>query len=468
MQYKRGVSLIDVVLLAKFIEVQQENANLKRSKRELESIRNTFEDKEAELLEQLELATLDREVAEEKAESLMSELADMKESVETLKIEVEVLKEANAAFDNPVEPGEERSSLAFIQLEKRNERLGEALLKLQTENKAHQNRILELERSGDAMEALQLRLANSHVELENALLHIDELKQELDSALGAEEMLEQLTERTLSMGEKIEEMRITIEDLEALKEMADEMEDNHVENERQLEEQVTFLTNQLDEEARKFEDLFEEMVDKDDTIVKFRDLVAKLQENNHELQEQLRQRSDNSVESVSQSRAVMNLNLKLQTSATKNQARAIDLALSKIALDQAKGHVEILQSYLPETYFHQDVGATEGLLFLQRLADKARLLINTFCLKHNLPDALQQVEDDRLVGICELRGSLSEFANLTRRFAGIMRRSTPEEYLNLAPVRFDLSAVERKVDFWVNQLRTDEFVEKDCAVELHK
>ncbi|KAJ9123331.1 hypothetical protein QFC22_001530 [Naganishia vaughanmartiniae] len=454
-------------LRTKFIEIQQENGNLKRGKRELESIRSTFENKEAELLEQLELATLDREVAEEKAETFMSELADMKELVETLKIEVEVLKEENAAYDNPVEPGEERSSMAFIQLEKRNERLGEALLKLQTENKVHQTRILELERSGDALEALQLRLANSHEELENALLHIDDLKQQLDSALGAEEMLEQLTERTLSMGERIDEMRTTIEDLEALKELADELEDNHVENERQLEEQITFLTNQLNEDARKLEDIFEEMVDKDETIVQFRELVAKLQEDNHELQGQLRYRSDNTVENVSQSRAVMNLNLKLQTSATKNQARAIDLALSKVALDQAKGHAEILQSYLPDTYFQQDAAATEGLLFLQRLADKARLLINTFCLKHDLPDALQQVKDDRLVGICELRGSLSEFANLTRRFAGIMRRSTPEEYLNLAPVRFDLSAVERKVDFWINQLRTDEFVEKDCAVELH-
>ncbi|KAJ9107379.1 hypothetical protein QFC21_000829 [Naganishia friedmannii] len=454
-------------LRTKFIEVQQENTNLKRGKRELESILGTFENKEAEMLEQLELATLDREVAEERAETFMAELADMKELVETQKIEVEVLKEENAAFDNPVEPGEERSSMAFIQLEKRNERLGKALLQLQTENKVQQSRISEFERSRDALEALQLRLVNSQVELENALLHIDDLKQQLDSALGAEEMLEQLTERTLSMGEKIEEMRITIEDLEALKEMADELEDNHVENERQLEEHVAFLTSQLHEDARKLEDMFEEMVDKDETIVQFRELVAKLQGNNHELQEQLRQRSDDTVESVSQSRAVMNLNLKLQTSATKNQARVIDLALSKIALDQAKGHAEILQAYLPETYFQQDVAATEGLLFLQRLADKARLLINTFCLKHDLPDTLQHFKNDRLVGICELRGSLSEFANLTRRFAGIMRRSTPEEYLNLAPVRFDLSAVERKVDFWINQLRTDEFVEKDCAVELH-
>jgi hypothetical protein len=43
---------------AKFIEIQQENVNLKRSKRELESVRGESDYKETELLEQLEMAAL--------------------------------------------------------------------------------------------------------------------------------------------------------------------------------------------------------------------------------------------------------------------------------------------------------------------------------------------------------------------------------------------------------------------------
>jgi len=37
---------------------------------------------------------------------------------------------------------------------------------------------------------------------------------------------------------KIEEMRITIEDLEALKELSDELEENHVETEKQLQKDL--------------------------------------------------------------------------------------------------------------------------------------------------------------------------------------------------------------------------------------
>ena len=67
---------------------------------------------------------------------------------------------------------------------------------------------------------------------------IEDLRSQLDNALGAEEMLEELTERNLSYGEKVEELQATIEDLENLKELADELEINHVETEKQMQEEL--------------------------------------------------------------------------------------------------------------------------------------------------------------------------------------------------------------------------------------
>ena len=95
----------------------------------------------------------------------------------------------------------------------------------------------------------------AEAKLANAEAQVDDLKQQLDDALGAEDMLEQLTERNLQMGEvsrveifrracvclqlqRIEEMRATIEDLEALKELNDELEEGHVESEKQLSEEI--------------------------------------------------------------------------------------------------------------------------------------------------------------------------------------------------------------------------------------
>lgn len=81
----------------------------------------------------------------------------------------------------------------------------------------------------------------------------------MDAALGAEDLLVRLTERNYVLSEvnmvsilknenlkyikfqKIEEMRITIEDLEALKELSDELEENHIETEKQLYEDIGTL-----------------------------------------------------------------------------------------------------------------------------------------------------------------------------------------------------------------------------------
>ncbi len=67
---------------------------------------------------------------------------------------------------------------------------------------------------------------------------IEELKQRLDDALGAEDLVEQLTEKNLALTEKLDELRMINDDLEALKELADELEENHMETEKQLQAEI--------------------------------------------------------------------------------------------------------------------------------------------------------------------------------------------------------------------------------------
>lgn len=74
--------------------------------------------------------------------------------------------------------------------------------------------------------------------LEMAEYTIEELKQRLDDALGAEDLVEQLTEKNLVLTEKMDELRMINDDLEALKELADELEENHIETEKQLQAEI--------------------------------------------------------------------------------------------------------------------------------------------------------------------------------------------------------------------------------------
>ena len=61
-----------------------------------------MENRTAEALDQLEMAALDREVAEEKAEAAEGEVQRLSEKLAELEMEVAVLKEENGRFITPV------------------------------------------------------------------------------------------------------------------------------------------------------------------------------------------------------------------------------------------------------------------------------------------------------------------------------------------------------------------------------
>ena len=106
---------------------------------------------------------------------------------------------------------------------------------------------------------------------------IEDLKQQLDVALSAEDLLEELTERNLSLTERIDEMKTTIEDLEALRELNDEIEENHLATERELREEVEFKDSLIREQTKRIQMAEETNLDYESTIMRFRELVLSLQ-----------------------------------------------------------------------------------------------------------------------------------------------------------------------------------------------
>ena len=89
-------------------------------------------------------------------------------------------------------------------------------------------------------------------------------------------------------------MRITIEDLEALKELGEELEENHVETERAMQDEISTCSStrwsvnnivcivdekdvQLAERQQRIETLEEVCQDMERTISRFRELVIQLE-----------------------------------------------------------------------------------------------------------------------------------------------------------------------------------------------
>lgn len=124
------------------------------------------------------------------------------------------------------------------------------------------------------------------------------------------------------------------------------------------------------------------------------------------------------------------------------------------------------QTYLPEAYHETDADSTSLYLFLHRVAAKVDILTNAIGSIHNLPSALRNAESEALVGVCELRGKLSHFGNLNSRFAGILQRSQPDEWVKSGKVLQELVGVENRVDGWLGSAKGDAFSEMNCAREL--
>jgi dynactin 1 len=80
---------------AKFQELQSALVAAQRLSKDLQSENAHLETKASEAIDQLEMATLDREVAEEKAEAGESEVAKLSEKIAELEVEVGVLREEN-------------------------------------------------------------------------------------------------------------------------------------------------------------------------------------------------------------------------------------------------------------------------------------------------------------------------------------------------------------------------------------
>ncbi|KAG6812629.1 hypothetical protein H0H92_001712 [Tricholoma furcatifolium] len=455
-------------LQAKLMSQQTELTAAKRELADIQQLSQLSESRLLESQEQLEMAMLDKEVAEERSELAEAELEELKERFAVLEVEINVLREGGESTDGNAG----KDSLAYIQLEKQNERLKEALIKLrdmtQDTEQEQRRRISEMEKDLVGIDDLQSQYENTLIKLSNAEVQIEDLKLQLDDALGAEEMLVQLTERNLMLGEKIEEMRITIEDLEALKELSDELEENHIETEKQLHEDLNQKDMQIHQHVQRIENLEDACQDLEGTINKFRDLVLQLQHDLDDLRTQTQTAQTESATAASQTAAMMSLNLKLQSSASKNQARNIDLEIRGLEARETKELLGIVQPYLPELYVETDTDATNCYLFFRRLAYKADVINTIVAQAHNLPESLNNSVSEVLVGVCEMRARISGLSTLCKRFAAILRRCDVESFLNIGRIFPEIAPMEKRIDMHINLLRKDEFREMECVSDIVK
>ncbi|KAJ1993735.1 hypothetical protein H4R33_000527 [Dimargaris cristalligena] len=453
-------------LAAKVLTMAQDKKECERLLKATRAERDDWERKHNDILDNIEVLTLDREFAEQKAETYSQELQALNDKVEDL---TERLELAGVSTGAELNDEDVPQTLEYATLQRQNDRLKEALVRLRdvtSEQEAeHQRRIKALEKELGQAPDYQNQVTELKGQLEQAETHIEDLKARLDDSMAAEDMVEQLSVRNLDLNEKVEEMKVVIEDLEALKELNDEMEENHVETEKQLQAELEFKDSLLRELQKKLEASDETMVDYEATIQQFRQLVQNLQSDLSDLRSRQAEQQTEAQELTSQSQAMLSLNMQLQSTVMKAQAKAIDLELRKLEAQQATEHLHFLEPYLPATFFQHENNAIRCLLLFKRLAFKSRLLTKQL-------DPRVEKSDNHItphyLGTAQLRLGLTRLGGAAAQFVAHLTQCSPDTFLKFGFLYHDVMGIEKRLNTLLDHVRQEEVTPKAVLPEVQR
>lgn len=442
-------------LQQKYQPQQQELTDLKKQLKESESRIVDIESIQAEHDAELENATLDREMAEEQYEVLKTEVTALREKNEEMELEIEVLNEENQELGKEMSP-EERTSQGWVQLERSNERLREALLRLRDVTQEQETELREqikgLEKDSEELQGARAEAESLKERLLEGEAAIDDLRQRLEVAQGGEEMIEELSERNMALQDQLEELKATVEDLENLKELNDELDVNHVEAEKQMQEEIDFKDSLINEQARRSNEQQKAIDDYEMTVARFREAFRTLQGDLEDMRASQQISETEAGDLSSKSRALMDLNMKLQSSATKTQVKAIDLETKRMEAEEAAQHLAIVQMFLPEA-FKAERDSILALLRFRRIAFKSHLVHNIVKEKIN---SHGYAEDDVFAALGVL-DKLACISAMSERFIDNISACSVSEFTKYQGTLYELEPVERGLNSYIEALRRDEF-----------
>ncbi|XP_071333956.1 dynactin subunit 1-like isoform X10 [Trachinotus anak] len=443
-------------------ELQKQLKEAKKEAREAQEAKDRYMEEMSDTADAIEMATLDKEMAEERAESLQVEVDTLKEKVEELSMDLEILRHEIS------EKGSDgaASSYHVKQLEEQNSRLKEALVRMRdlssSEKQEHVKLQKQMEKKNTELETLRTQKEKLQEDVKQAEATIDELKEQVDAALGSEEMVETLTERNLDLEEKVRELRETVTDLEAINEMNDELQENARETEMELREQLDLSGAKVREAEKKVEAAQETVADYQQTISKYRDLTTRLQEDNREL---ISQQNAN-AEQVQQPPAEL-FDFKIKFAETKAYAKAIEMELRKMEVAQSNRQVSLLTSFMPDSFLRHggDHDCILVLLLIPRLICKAELISKQAQEKFDLNGKLEQgtglrgPPGEQRSFASGLVYSLSLLQATLHKYEQALSSCSVEVFKRMGTLYSEMNFHERSLDYFIDLLHKDQLDE---------
>lgn len=400
----------------------------------------------------LELATLDKEMAEERSEQLAAQLDSLTKRFQELELEADILRQENSLLSTAESTGDGNDSAEVLRLEKRTQKLEEAVVKLRELYTTEESKAKDAEESLEHEQQKYAKLLEDFEgvseKLKNAEDVILELKAQLDDSLGAEDMIESLSEKNLALSEEVEGLKRNIEELETLKELNDELEASHGEREKQLNEIIETLHTRNNDAKNVLTQYEERNAYLESAVTKFRDLVASLDSELTALKAEDAQKSE---QIELQKKAVAEIDIKNISHSTA--MKALELQMQKFRAEQSVFQLAIAKSYLSEEYKvnEQSISALLSVRHIKFLCD---LLIPVLRERINL-------NNNGAVN-ARISANLIEIGAFATTFAIKIERSTPQSFSKFKNASETLTDAENVISNQIDLLINGDFRETEA------
>ncbi|KAJ8920221.1 hypothetical protein NQ315_011882 [Exocentrus adspersus] len=458
--------------------LQRELQRAKQEAKEAVEAREAHAEEVADLAEAVEMATLDKEMAEEKAETLQLELEVCRERLEEVTLDLEILKAEmqEKAAGTASSTGEgELSAYEIKQLQQQNARLRETLVRLRDlsahEKHEYQKLLKDIDQKKSEITELGKTKEKLSARVEAMEQQISDLQEQVDAALGAEEMVVILGEQKLTLEDKVAQLQEEVSELEALQDMNDQLVESNAELEADLREELDMAHAATREALRDKDAALETIADREQTIIKFRQLVQQLQEQSLDLQHRLEKETSKPVSTLPEI-----MDFKKMFTETKAHTKAIDLELRRVDIQQLQQHIQYLTSYMPESFMNRggDYDAVLVLLLIPRLIQKSEILLGQ--IKDKFPNVdkvdrsgiLKEHSVEQFAFRCKMSYYIFALQTILHQYYYALNTCKPDALLKVGAAYPEMAAQEKIIDGFVELVKRDQLDENVPTEALEK
>ncbi|XP_063631995.1 dynactin subunit 1 [Cydia splendana] len=461
-------------------QLQRDLQRAKQEVREAQEALDNHNDETAELQEAAEMAALDKEMAEERAEALQLELESCREKLEEATLDLQLMRaemEASGNTQHPYAAADDRAATGYEmrQLQQQNARLRDTLVRLRDlsahDKHAMQKMNKDIEQYKSEIAELSRTKEKLSTRVEELEAQVADLREQVDAALGAEEMVEQLAEKKMALEDQVEQLKQDVSELEALQEVHEQLVESNRELEQDLREELEMAQSATREVVREREAAFETIMDRDSTILKFRELVQKMTEQYNEIRNQLESKQGSPAPSSEQDTPEPSRSPPVELGSlvqlSRASTRSVDLQLRALELAQARARADMLAACLPD-HFMQPAGDHDAILLillLQRLTTKADIILGQIRERFpavNVWDREAVTKTHTAVQYsfrCQLEYQLHMIQCIVSMWVWTLDSCKPELLLKAASALPDASQQEKALDGALQLLKTNELDE---------